>query len=101
MPVDVLPRLRRLRPLALCGLALYVFVLLVSPVLHHDLACHVKTPGHCDACAASPVASRAEAATAFTAPALDPGLTLDAAETQLPRATHRASVDGRGPPAAL
>lgn len=99
--MDVLPRLRRLRPLALCGLALYVFVLLVSPVLHHDLACHVKTPGHCDACAASPVASRAESATSFAAPEFDLGHTLVPIDARLPRATHRVSVDERGPPAAL
>lgn len=83
------------------GLALYVFVLLVSPVLHHDLACHVKTPGHCDACAASPVASRDEAASALPAPPLERGRTLDAADTRVPRVMHQVSVDGRGPPAAL
>jgi hypothetical protein len=92
---------RRLRPLAVFGLALYVFVLLVSPVLHHDLACHVKTPGHCDACAASPVASRAESKASVAAPALEPGQTLDAAQSRVPRATRGVSVDGRGPPANL
>jgi hypothetical protein len=85
----------------LCGLSLYVFVLLVSPVLHHDMACHVKTPGHCDACAASPVASRAEAVASFAAPALDPCHAPEASETRLPRAANRVSIDERGPPAVL
>jgi hypothetical protein len=99
--VGVLKAARRLRPLALFGLALYVFVLVVSPVLHHDLACHVKTPGHCDACAASPVASRAESSTAVSAPPLDAGQMLDAAESRVPRLASRVSVDGRGPPETL
>ena len=41
-------------------MALYSLVLIGSPLLHHDLACHLKSAGHCDACAANPVASRVE-----------------------------------------
>ena len=42
------------------GLFLYVVLCATSPVLHHDLDCHLKTPGHCPACIANPVASGAE-----------------------------------------
>jgi hypothetical protein len=44
------------------GLAVYCVILVVSPVVHHDLACHVKSPTHCEACAANPLASRVETA---------------------------------------
>src|SRR2546427_10763430 len=41
-------------------LAMYALVLGVNPILHDDLACHLKSPTHCNACAASPSASRVE-----------------------------------------
>jgi hypothetical protein len=41
-------------------LGLYAGVVLGSPGLHHDLDCHLKTPGHCQACVANPLAPRAE-----------------------------------------
>jgi hypothetical protein len=44
------------------GLTVYALILAVSPVLHHDLACHVKSPTHCEACTANPLASRVETA---------------------------------------
>lgn len=39
------------------GGALYVLFLLTAPYEHHDLACHLKTPLHCTACASSVVGS--------------------------------------------
>jgi hypothetical protein len=39
------------------AVALYAFFLAVSPFEHHDLICHLKTPQHCTACAASAVGS--------------------------------------------
>ena len=43
-------------------LAVYALLLAANPVLHEDLACHLKSPTHCSACTASPSASRVEAA---------------------------------------
>ncbi len=60
----------RARRWAWLGLAVYAAILVVSPVLHHDLACHVKSPTHCEACAANPLASRVETAVLVTTPAL-------------------------------
>jgi len=37
--------------------AAFVLVLAASPLLHHDLACHLKTPTHCHGCWVSPAAS--------------------------------------------
>lgn len=90
---------RCLRPLAFLGLAAYTVVLFASPVLHHDLACHVKTPGHCDACAASPLASRAEAASASTPPRLDGVGLVEATELRAPRLEGRLFGSERAPPA--
>ena len=48
-----------LRALLVC-LGLYAGVVLASPGLHHDFDCHVKSPRHCQACTANPLAPRAE-----------------------------------------
>lgn len=90
---------RCLRPLAFLGLAAYAVVLSASPVLHHDLACHLKTPGHCDACATSPLASRAEAASASTPPRLDEVGMVEATELRAPRLEGRLFGSERAPPA--
>lgn len=42
-------------------LALYALIVISVPVLHHDFACHQKSPGHCVACVASPSAPKATA----------------------------------------
>ena len=42
------------------GAALYALLLMVNPVLHDDLACHLKSPTQCNACMASPMASRVD-----------------------------------------
>lgn len=44
----------------LLGLGLYALALVGNPLLHHDLACHLKSPTHCTACTSSPTASRIE-----------------------------------------
>jgi hypothetical protein len=48
------------RAALLVGLGLYALLLMVNPVLHDDLAGHLKSPTHCNACMASPSASRVE-----------------------------------------
>ena len=52
--------LNRSRGWILAGAAIYTLLLLVNPVLHDDLAGHLKSPAHCKACTASPSASRIE-----------------------------------------
>ncbi|MEI6668848.1 MAG: hypothetical protein WCP29_11885 [Acidobacteriota bacterium] len=47
---------RRASAWAGLGLAAYLTVILVSPVLHHDFACHQNSPAHCAACIATQVA---------------------------------------------
>jgi hypothetical protein len=37
------------------AVALYAIFLATAPFEHHDLLCHLKTPQHCTACAASPL----------------------------------------------
>ena len=54
-------RLRgRRRAWVLAGAAVYALLLMVNPVLHDDLAGHLKSPAHCKACTASPTAWRVE-----------------------------------------
>ncbi len=48
--------------LVVYGLLAYVVVLCASPLLHHDLDCHLKSPAHCAGCVASPAALRGESA---------------------------------------
>ena len=80
-------------------LAVYVVVLCASPIFHHDLDCHLKSPSHCPGCVASPAALRGETV-------------VDLAETHLPRAEavgHECAraaaplvahgLKGRSPPA--
>ena len=51
---------RRNRGWVLAGAAVYTLLLMINPVLHDDLAGHLKSPAHCKACTASPTASRVD-----------------------------------------
>jgi hypothetical protein len=89
----------RRRWLGALALSLYALLAAISPALHHDLACHVKSPAHCDACVANPQASRTEPAAGLDAPAMramgEPPVGAEPPE-------HRAPVapaSGRAPPA--
>ena len=99
--MGALPAFRRLRLLALVGLVLYTIVLFASPLLHHDLACHVKTPAHCDACAMSPVASRVESSAVAGLPGLARAGTVETPREVAPRPFARVAQSGRAPPEAL
>lgn len=44
------------RPVLL-GVIFHLLFLVTTPFEHHDLACHLKTPLHCTACASSPLGS--------------------------------------------
>jgi hypothetical protein len=79
-------------------LAVYALLLAANPVLHDDLACHLKSPTHCNACTASPSASRVEA----VRPNLPVPVEAGKVEPQQ-RATETVSplfvLAGRAPPA--
>ena len=79
-------------------LALYALLLVVNPILHDDLACHLKSPTHCSACTASPSASRVEVAGATLPIPIEVGRVEPsdhAAETVAPL----LALAGRSPPA--
>jgi hypothetical protein len=90
---------RRIRHLALVAAILYVAVLCLSPVFHHDFDCHAKSPAHCPACLANPAAVDGEHKTPLAVPLL-----LEADEVAAPRLTAEApllvgSLKDRSPPA--
>lgn len=88
----------RARTLVALTLAIYAVLLVVSPLLHHDLACHVKSAAHCDACIANPMASRVETGAAPpTALALVGSIRTVSAVALVARST--APRRGRAPPA--
>jgi len=83
--------------LAAC-LGLYVVVVLASPGLHHDFDCHLKSPRHCQACAANPLAPRADSATgAGTLALVDLGGTPKPPAAQPPMGVA-PRLSGRAPP---
>ena len=91
---------RRYRQLAYLALALFSVFLATAEIEHHDIACHLKTPQHCTACAQSQLGSDPHAPTSFdrivladAGYAMSDGVLLSG--TVLPT---RSS--GRSPPAA-
>jgi hypothetical protein len=88
----------RRRALAALALSLYAVLLAVSPVLHHDLACHMKSPTHCDACAANPLASRVETAVLTVLPGLPLSGEVAAPPARLDHGTPFTTAAGRAPP---
>jgi hypothetical protein len=90
---------RRSPHLALFAAVLYLAVLCVSPVFHHDFDCHAKAPAHCPACLANPAAVDGELETSLAVPRL-----LAAEEPAAPRRAAAApllggSLKDRSPPA--
>ena len=81
------------------GLAVYSVILVVSPVVHHDLACHVKSPTHCEACAANPLASRVETAVLAVTAALPAAGEVPPGAHDLDGADPVRIAAGRAPPA--
>src|SRR5207248_2487334 len=85
---------------AVAGVALYALFLLVSQFEHHDFLCHLRTPQHCTACAASVLGSDPETQGApGAAPLADAGAAF---AMQIPSAGALLAVrtTGRSPPAA-
>ena len=80
-------------------LFLYALSLIALPVLHHDLDCHFKTPMHCPACVASPMASPAGHLLSLGSAELPTlGQVVHAPERR-PLVREQAPSLGRAPPA--
>jgi len=79
-------------------LGLYALVLVGSPALHHDLACHLKSPTHCDACTANPLASRTEVGVSLAESQLRPVGWVRAEGDVSPRHASTSASSGRSPP---
>lgn len=91
-------RRRRRSPALLLALVVYGLVVAVTPLFHHDFECHERTPGHCVACLATPMA----AGTAQVVPDASPALVeVGRVEARSPSVPDAPSVDdtrGRSPP---
>jgi hypothetical protein len=92
-------RARRIRHLALFAAILYLAVLWVSPLFHHDFDCHAKSPAHCPSCMANPAAVDSKDETPLARPLL-----LAAEEPAVARLSATApllvgSLKDRSPPA--
>jgi hypothetical protein len=88
----------RRRAIVLAGAAVYALLLMVNPILHDDLACHLKSPTHCNACTASPSASRVEGMGPILPVLADAGL-VEPCVRALVRAADTPTLPGRSPPA--
>jgi hypothetical protein len=87
------------RARALAALVLFASVVLASPSLHHDLACHATSPGHCEACLATPPASRAETGAAAQRPETPRGERVEGRSDWPERPAVHARATDRAPPA--
>ena len=82
----------------LAGAAVYTLLLMVNPVLHDDLAGHLKSPAHCKACTASPTASRVEGLGPMLPVLADAGWVEPTGSTVVSTA-FTPTLPGRSPPA--
>ncbi len=81
------------------GLGLYALVLVVSPLLHHDLDCHLRSPSHCSACTANPLASRVESGVRLDALRLPVAGCVETLRQKAPHAASPVCLPARSPPA--
>ena len=88
----------RRRWFVLAGAAVYALLLMVNPVLHDDLAGHLKSPTHCKACTASPAASRIEGMGPMLPILVDAG-EVEPDNRTVVLAAPTPSLPGRSPPA--
>lgn len=87
-----------MRGRTLAVLGLYVLLVMSAPVLHHDFACHQKSPTHCVACVSSPSAARAVAAVVVAPTLGELGRVVDDGRSQF-HARPLLALPGRAPPA--
>jgi hypothetical protein len=81
------------------ALAVYAALFAASPALHHDFACHVKSPSHCEACVANPLASRTEPAATLDTPRLRLAGEAPVCTVAREPGAPVAPASGRAPPA--
>jgi len=97
--LTLLPTRGRLhRTSARFALGLYLLVLVASPLLHHDLACHRRSPVHCQACLAHPPAPRAAEPAGLTAPRLADAGSIESPGRQASPRHVVVPSPGRAPP---
>ena len=89
---------RRRRGFVLVGVAVYALLVMVNPVLHEDLASHLKSPTHCNACMASPAASRVEGMGPILPVLVDAGVVEPCSRTVV-LVARTPTLPGRSPPA--
>lgn len=80
------------------GAGLYALLVMLNPVLHDDLACHLKSPTQCNACMASPSASRVEGM-GPTLPVLAEAGWVEPAGRTVVVSAPAPALPGRSPPA--
>lgn len=79
-------------------LAGFILVLLTGPFLHHDFACHQKSPTHCTSCMSSPFATSVEQSWALQPLRLPLADQLHRESVQAAGALIAAQLPGRSPP---
>jgi hypothetical protein len=90
----------RLRRLARLALALFTVFLMTEQLEHHDIVCHLKTPQHCTACAASPLGADPESPAVIDRVVLADAGHAVLASVRLTGTVLPARSSGRSPPAA-
>ena len=81
------------------GLSCYVLFLSVSPLLHHDLDCHFKTPSHCGVCMASPLGLSAAPGAPLDDIYLHDVGRVTPVRAKVPEFAFAVDAPGRSPPA--
>ncbi len=96
--MNALVQARRLRARTLAVVGLYTLLVMSAPLLHHDFACHQKSPTHCVACVSSPSSPRATATVVVTPTLSETGRVVEAGHRQS-GARPLLALPGRAPPA--
>jgi hypothetical protein len=79
---------------------LYALVLVVGPVLHHDLACHLKSRTHCTACVISITAPGEQGSTGLIGADHRASSSLGLDRDRSVTLGSRSPLVGRSPPPA-
>jgi hypothetical protein len=93
------PRHRSLARATALAAGLYAVILVVGPVLHHDLACHLKSRTHCTVCVVSITAPGAQGSSGLIAADLNASESLAVDRGPMVAALTAAPLVGRSPPA--
>ena len=93
------PRHRSLARATALAAGLYAVILVVGPVLHHDLACHLKSRTHCTVCVVSITAPGAQGSSGLIAADLNASESLAVDRGPLGGSLTSSPLVGRSPPA--